>query len=160
MIERARAPILFIDANPFIYAVEGDDAVAGPIKELFKLLQQSPGMGTTSELTLAEVLPKAGLPRHSRQYLDLIMWSGIFELQPVTRSILFETVKYRRFVATKRSGKSKAMPKLPEAIHVVTAIQAKCMYFLSADKGVKLPTHLRCVKPDRVGISAIIRKIA
>ena len=160
MADQARAPILYIDANPFIYAVEGDDAIAAPIKELFEFLKRRPAMGVTSELTLAEVLPKVAFPRHKRQHLDLIIWSGIFQLQPVTRSILLETVRYRHFMTTRRSNRAKAMPKLPDAIHVVTAIQTKCKYFLSSDSGIKLPAHLQLVKPDERGISAVIKNLA
>lgn len=160
MIDRAAAPILYIDANPFIYAVEGDQALAGPIKELFAFLRQRPGIAITSELTLAEVMPKAGLPRYNRQYLDLIIWSGIFELRPITRSVLLETVRYRRHVATRRSGRSRAMPKLLDSIHIATAIQAKCRYFLSSDRGLKMPTNLRPVEPDSAGVSVLTRKIA
>jgi hypothetical protein len=100
------------------------------------------------------------MPQGRRQYLDLIVWSGIINLQPVTRSILLEIVKYRRFFATRRLGKPRRMPKLPDAIHVVTAMQAKCTHFLSADAALKLPTPLQHVKPDRAGIMTVIRQLA
>jgi predicted nucleic acid-binding protein len=160
MVEQAQSSSLYVDANPFIYAIEGSDSLSGPIKELFLLLRQRSGMGMTSELTLAEVLPKARLPLHSRQYLDLIVWSGIFALQPVTRSILLETVRYRRFLAGRRRRSAGAMPKLPDAIHVVTAIQARCKYFLSADIRLKLPSNLQLFRPDKAGIAAVMKRLA
>ena len=58
MISHSPSPI-YIDANPFIYVVEGRDALAAPIKALFASLRERPGLAVTSELTLAEVLPKA-----------------------------------------------------------------------------------------------------
>jgi hypothetical protein len=78
---------VYIDANPFIYAVEGGDALAGSITALFGRLRARRGFAVTSELTLAEVLPKAPLPRHRRLYFDLMVWSGIFDLRPVTRDL-------------------------------------------------------------------------
>jgi len=159
MVERSPAPVVYIDANPFIYAIEGDPAVANPIRDLFMLFREKPGTATTSELALAEVLPKANFPRLQRQYLNLIVWSKNFELQPTTRSILLETVRYRRFMATGRPRKPRVMPKLPDAIHVVTAIQTRCHFFLSNDNGLKLPVHLKLVVPDRGGISNLRRNL-
>jgi predicted nucleic acid-binding protein len=62
MIESSR---IYIDANPFIYAIEGDKALARAMMDLFSLLRQRSGVGVTSELTLAEVLAKAKPPAES-----------------------------------------------------------------------------------------------
>src|SRR5258708_29129310 len=102
---------LYLDANVFIYAIEGSAEVSNPLRELFGLLRARPGAGVTSELTLAEVLPRANDLRR-RNYLDLIVWSRIFDLHPISRDILIETAEYRKVAR---------MPKLPDAIHEVTA---------------------------------------
>lgn len=141
---------LYLDANVFIYAIEGSAEVSDPLHELFSLLRARAGAGVTSELTLAEVLPKAdGLQR--RNYLDLIVWSRIFDLQPVSRDILIETAEYRKIAR---------MPKLPDAIHVVTAIRAGCRTILSADSRLKLPEGYTALLPHRETLSRLIREFS
>jgi predicted nucleic acid-binding protein len=141
-------PRLYLDANVFIYAIEGSADISDPLRELFDLFRAKRGTGVTSELTLAEVLPRAnGLQR--RNYLDLIVWSRIFDLQPVSRDILIETADYRK-VATS---------KLPDAIHVVTAIRAGCRTILSADSRLKLSEGYVAFVPDRKNLSRLIREM-
>jgi len=111
-------PRLYLDANVFIYAIEGSADIADPLRQLFDLLRANRGIGVTSELTLAEVLPRASTAQR-RSYLNMIVWSRIFDLHPVSRDILIETAEYRKAQYRKKAG----MPRLPDAIHVVTAIR-------------------------------------
>jgi predicted nucleic acid-binding protein len=115
----------------FIKAVEGLDEAAAPAKTLIKTLrQQRPGIAATSEITFAEVLAPSkqvdALPPHMkrRAYLDLLLWSGFVALIPVSRNILIETAKLR----------TMGRFKLPDAVHLVSAIQVRCRFFISADK--------------------------
>ena len=151
--------LVYVDANPFIYAIEGEDAVARPLNDLFALFRQRPGMAITSELTLAEVLPKARPPAVRRAYLDLIVWSGIFDLKPVTRGVLVETADYRRVAASLLPDGRQAMPKLPDAIHVVTAIRSGCPIVLSTDNRLKVPVGVRLVEADAAGVVALTREL-
>src|SRR5437764_1410186 len=124
MTDQPPAHFVYIDANPFIYAIEGNDALASPINDFFARLSKCKHAAITSELTLAEVLPKAREQR--RRYLDLMIWSGIFDLKPVTREILIDTADYRRTAAVSLPDGRSVMPKLPDAIHIVTARQSGC----------------------------------
>ena len=150
------ASIIYLDANSFIYAVEGDATTAEPIKTLFFALRQNPGMAITSELTLAEVLAppdrKDALPLHvkRRLYLDLLVWSRFIDLKPVSRDVLYETADLRNV----------AKMKLPDAIHLVTAIQNKCRYFVSKDRRLKIPRGMKLVPPDKNGIAQVLKEIA
>jgi len=159
MIDRVLDPVFYIDANPFIYAVEGDDNVAQPVNELFAVLRNRPAIAVTSELTLAEVLPKAGPTDRRQTYFDLIVWGGIFDLRPVTREILVETADYRRSATRVLPDGRTVMPKLPDAIHVVTAARSGCRLFLSTDGRIKLPSNMRLVEADREGIATLIREV-
>jgi predicted nucleic acid-binding protein len=142
-------PRLYLDANVFIYAIEGSADISDLLRGLFDLFRAKRGTGVTSELTLAEVLPKAnGLQR--RNYLDLIVWSRIFDLQPISRDILIETAKYRK----------EATSKLPDAIHVVTAVRAGCRTILSADSRLRLPEGYVAFAPDRQNLSRLIREMS
>jgi predicted nucleic acid-binding protein len=150
--------VVYLDANPFVYALEGTEDLAAILKELFSLFRQRPGSAVTSELTLAEVLPKRKLP--DRHFLELLVWSGIFDLRPVSREILVDTAQYRRAVIASGAAGKRAMPKLPDAIHVVTAIQARSKVFLSSDIRIKLPDAMRFVRADKAGIAGLIREFA
>ena len=129
MAETPSCPI-YLDTNFFIKAVEGLDEAAAPGKTLISTLRQRPGTAATSEITFAEVLAPsrqadALSPQMKRRaYLDLLLWSGFVALIPVSRSILIETAKLR----------AMGRFKLPDAIHLVSAIQVRCRFFISADK--------------------------
>jgi predicted nucleic acid-binding protein len=145
MIEGPQNRRIYFDSNAFIYAIEGIDEVAALLHSLFAALRRRANAACTSEFTLAEVLPKANAVQR-RSYLTLILHSGLFDLLPVTRDILIETADYRKNLARPSGDARGSMPKLPDAIHVVTAVRAGCNTFVSFDRGLKLPVGL-----DRVG---------
>jgi predicted nucleic acid-binding protein len=144
------SPRFYLDSNVFIYAVEGSADIADPLRQLFERFQDNPGMGVTSELTLAEVLPRSSAIQR-RNYLNLIVWSRIFDLRPVSQYILIETADYRA-----KAG----MPKLPDAIHVVTAIRSECRTVLPADGGLKMPVGYSVVSPDRDNLSRLVQELS
>ncbi|MBI5321471.1 PIN domain-containing protein [Bradyrhizobium sp.] len=141
---------VYLDANVFIYAIEGSPEVAGPLQRLFELFRTKRGVGVTSELTLAEVLPRATTVQR-RLYLDLLIWSRTFDLQPISREVLVETADYRR---------NAQMPKLPDAIHVVTAIRTGCRTVISADSRLKLPEGFRSLLPDPASVFRIVQDLS
>jgi len=145
MIEDSAASGLYLDANIFIYALEGEPAVFQPLQELFGLLKAKKRTAVTSELTLAEVLPRASVVER-RSYLNLIL-----DLHPVSRDILIETADYRKVAG---------MPKLPDAIHAVTAIRADCRIIISRDHRLRLPEGYTVVSPDPAALSSLIRDLA
>jgi predicted nucleic acid-binding protein len=159
MNKTARPPSVYVDANPFIYFVEGDDAVASYLKPFFELVRREPGTAVTSELTLAEVLPKAR-PDFRRSYLNLMVRSDLFHLHPVTREILIDSADYRRNTARTLADGRSIMTKLPDAIHIVTAVRSGCRAMLSADGGLKVPIGMAIFEPNESGIAKLIQAIA
>jgi predicted nucleic acid-binding protein len=160
MTERSAWSKLYFDANVFIHAVEGSDDIAGRLRTLFELLSSSLNLAVTSELTLAEVLPKAD-PIRRRNCLDLILYSGLFDLYRVTRDVLIETADYRRIAALSRPDASEpyaSMPKLPDAIHGVTAVRAGCGRMLSFDRALKLPEGMSHLTRD--GLPQLIEELS
>ncbi|MHB8884215.1 MAG: type II toxin-antitoxin system VapC family toxin [Methylovirgula sp.] len=135
---------IYLDTNVFAYAFERSPAEMQHLHDLFAVLRERPRVAVTSELTLAELLGegnKNSLSPKRRFYLDLIVWSRFIELQPVTRGVLLETADLRQH----------AKLKLPDAIHIVTAIRAKCQYFVSEDHDArKLPMGMKHVKPNTI----------
>ena len=80
----------------------------------------------------------------------MIVWSRIFDLRPVSRDILIETAEYRKYAG---------MPKLPDAVHVVTAIHAQCRTVLSADLRLKLPVGYSVVSPGAENLTRLIEEM-
>jgi predicted nucleic acid-binding protein len=158
MADLPQKPVVYVDANPFMYALEGAEDLAAALRELFAGFRQGLGIAVISELTLAEVLPKRKIL--DRHFLDLLVWSKIFDLRPITRDVLIETAEYRRISATKLPDGRLALPKLPDAIHVVTAIRSQCGIFPSSDTRIKLPQGMKLVNADRAGIEALTRELA
>lgn len=155
MIDASVQPRVYLDANVFIRAFESPQQEADPILELFRALRERKRFSVTSELTLAELLAPpqregaSELPIKRRFYLGLIVWSGFIDLTPVTQSILLDTADLRRV----------ANHKLPDAIHIVTAIQKRCAFFMSNDKRVKPPQEMQLVQPDESGVATIMDAI-
>jgi len=149
MTDSDAPPRFYLDANIFIYAVEGNADIADPLRKLFDLFRAGRGVGVTSELTLAEVLPRTSSAQR-RNYLNIIVWSRIFDLRPVSRDLLIETAEYREYAG---------MPKLPDAIHVVTAIRAECRTVLSADLRLKLPVGYSVITPAVENLNRLIEEM-
>jgi predicted nucleic acid-binding protein len=155
MTEDKSYPSVYVDANPFIYLIEGSDDIASAMRQLFDVLRSTPPLAATSELTLAEVLAKARSPIHRRSYLDLIVWSRVILLVPISRDLLIETADYRRIAASD----SLSMPKLPDAIHAVAAIRSGCRFILSNDHRFKPPVGMRRFAPTPHGAAALMKEL-
>jgi predicted nucleic acid-binding protein len=147
---------VYLDTNVFILLVEGEAERADIIRRLFDALRRRPNSAVTSELTLGEVLApprrKGALELHVKRriYLDLIVWSGFIELVPVGRDLLIETADLRRV----------SRHKLPDAVHVVSAIRCRCTYFLSNDvDGKRVPAHMQWVRPDEQGVAVLLEAL-
>jgi predicted nucleic acid-binding protein len=146
------APLVYFDTNVFVAGFETTQDDARPVQDLLLRLRETPGLAITSELTLAELLAPisrpGALPPASRQrlYLNLLIWSKLFDLRAVTRDILLATADLRR----------AAPHKLPDAIHLVTASRAQCRFFLTYDNGVRPPQSIERIPPTRAGADRIL----
>lgn len=148
---------IYLDANVFIYFLEGEPSVADPLRELFEAFRKKPSAAVTSELTLAETLapPRrpGALPLDAKrdQYLDLLLHSKIVRLIPIDRDILIETAEIR----------NRANQRLADAIHVVSAIRSKSRYFVSGDSDAKrLPAGIDWIVPDKNGVRTLLGALA
>jgi predicted nucleic acid-binding protein len=150
---------IYFDANALIYAIEGVDEIASLLHSLFAALRHRVRSACTSEFTLAEVLPKANVVQR-RSYFTLILHSGLFDLLPVTRDILIETADYRKHLKRPSFEARGAMPRLPDAIHVVTAVRAGCNTLVSFDRGLKLPSGLERVGREEGRLLQLIQDIS
>jgi predicted nucleic acid-binding protein len=160
---------LYLDANIFVRLFEGSDDLARALGELFLVGTEGrePPLAT-SELTLAEVLV---VPyRESNNHLVDIYdgWTrsnSYLEVGPIDRSVLW-------YAALLRSQYTSL--KLPDAIHVSTAIGMNCSRLLSADRrlsnryelyhtryGVtKGPATVEVVRPDLDVIEGLVEELS
>ena len=142
-------PRVYLDTNVFIYAFEGNPSEVGHLLVFFEFLQSKVSAAMTSELTLAELFASTR-PNHLVDrivYEKLLLGQEFIELRAITRSVLIEAADFRR----------ENKLKLADAIHVATAAQSKCRYFVSADKALKrLPVEMIHIRPTVEGVANIL----
>lgn len=127
--------VVYLDSNVFIYAVEGFAQHRPFIEELFRQIDGGRIDAVTSELTMAEVLVKpfeAGREDIGDLYRELLQTSGHLTVVPIDRSILMQAARYRSVLGV----------KLPDAIHVATALAANCDVLLSNDQKIRVPDSI------------------
>ncbi len=126
---------IYLDANVFIYALEGYPRFVEILRELFARLDAGILHAVTSELTLAEVLVKPLLNNNTRLqivYQEALQTSAALTLAPVSRTLLVEAARLRA---------SHGALKLPDALHAATAQAYACHTFITNDQRFKtLPT--------------------
>jgi predicted nucleic acid-binding protein len=154
MSERVSA--IYLETNVFIYAVEGTSETSEAAKKLIAALRARPGMASTSELALAEVLaptarPDALAPAVKRRaYLDLLVESGFIELLTVSRAVLLDTADLR----------SAMKMRLADAIHLASAMRAGCQFFVSSDRDFRrLPESISWIEPNEDGVTRLLREL-
>lgn len=123
---------IYLDTNVFIALKETGGELG---MKLVELLAGAPTAPTpflsTSELTLAELITRPHRERRDDlidQYDNWIVPSSWLDVGPVDRDVLW-------FAAVLRSNYRSL--KLPDAIHLSTAIGLQCSHFLTNDRGVK-----------------------
>ena len=130
-------PRIYLDTNIFILAFEALKDLADPCRELLSPVARKSGSAVTSELTLAELLApvsrEGGLSDSERYalYSEALTTRGIVSLAPVSRDILIQTASLRS--AASATGRKL---KLPDSIHIATALASGCQYFLSGDQRI------------------------
>lgn len=154
---------VYLDANAFIYALEGTPEVAEPAQLLISELGRSRA-AITSELTLAEVLVKPErlrLFKLKREYLNLLVFTRAIRLVGVSRTILQKSAQYRGRVHPEKPDRGENKRNfLPDAIHVATAIEAGVGFFVARDTRLRLPREMPRVAPDMAGVRDLLGKLA
>lgn len=126
----------YCDTNVFIQLGERSDI---ELQRFVERVANSESRVVTSEMTLAEILVK---PKQQERgdlvefYEDLLVTRPLLEVVPVSRPILRRSADLRA---------SDVSTKLPDAIHVATAIETGCHWVLSSDKRLRVPSPLRQV---------------
>jgi predicted nucleic acid-binding protein len=131
IVETSSSKKIYLDANVFIYALEGFPEFRKVLTELFLAIDDNKVQAITSELTLAEVLVKPlrdnNLPL-IEVYKQATESGAGLSVVSVSRSVLIEAAMLR---ATTKL-------KLPDGIHVATALQTECKLFLTNDERISV----------------------
>ena len=131
MTEPARWRV-YLDANFFIRFVESSD---DRLVHVFEQASEGTAILFTSELTVAELLVN---PMRNEDlqleniYRELLTSDDGFSVVPVSREVLVHSARIRATVGN----------KLPDAIHVATAVTCSCNLVLSSDARLRLPGEI------------------
>jgi predicted nucleic acid-binding protein len=119
---------VYLDSNVFIAAMENPGAHSDHAWWIINAIEESQIVGVTSEITLAEILVKPielGDRDLAAAYEQMIVSNANFEVLQVGREILIGAAQMR----ARRSS-----IRLPDAIHVATALATHCSHFVSDDQ--------------------------
>ena len=136
--ENLRKHRVYIDANIFIYAVEGVEPWASVLRDVFSDIDAGKLFAITSNLSLAEclVMPfkhyQNDLFRPSAEdlitvYRQVLSPRPYLNIAPIDDHILIFAARLR----------AETGLKLPDAIHAATALTQKCNVMLTNDAGFK-----------------------
>jgi predicted nucleic acid-binding protein len=142
-VTRASVGLLrvYLDTNVLIRGMERTDAGAGEVGRLIEFAERDRLELVTSELTLSEVLVgpiRLGDDILATAYLDLLTDDPIFELLPATREILIESSQIR----------ARSSARLPDSVHVATAILSGCRLIVSYDRRLRDLCELDVIEPS------------
>lgn len=129
---------IYLDTNIWIHMFEDVGDFSQALVALFNAIDTGTFAAVTSELTLLEVLVKPIQNNNTDQqeiYTEALTSTDTLSVIPIERSILIQAAQIR--------GTTKV--KLPDAIHVATAISSQCTTFLTNDKQLQTVTALPVV---------------
>lgn len=138
ILERVVGASVYLDANVFIYAIEDYPDYDADVSGLFRELDARNLSAFTSELALAEVLVKPLAERDSdlvENYKKFITNSKFLTVVPVSRRIILRAAEVR----------SNLRLRLPDAIHLATAIESGCTSLVTNDREMKVPGNIALV---------------
>lgn len=159
---------VYIDTNVFIMAMEGEEATREMLPGLFLVESSRAPVFVTSELTFSELVVKPYKEQNDPlidQYQNLILTSDWLSVAPIEKPIL-------HYAAVLRAQHSSI--KLPDAIHLSTAVGMSCSHFLTNDFGirgeynlthtrygvVKRAKPLQVIRPDLETIKLLIESLS
>ncbi len=122
---------IYLDVNIWIYALEQHPVYSQALTDLFQQADQKLLTIVTSELSLAEALVKPMRDQDvDRQtiYRQFLSSRSNLRVIPVQRTVLIEAARQR--------AASNSL-KLPDAIHIATAVILKCTTLLTNDHKFK-----------------------
>lgn len=147
-------PRVYLDANVFITAFEQAGARSDHAWWILEAVEGGEIIGATSEITLAEVLVKP-VERNAADlasaYDRMIVPGPGFEVLPVGRDVLVAA-------AGIRAGRQSV--RLPDAIHIASAVAMRCEFFVTGDRRLKLPDGMKLLGVDPFTLDDVLKGTA
>jgi predicted nucleic acid-binding protein len=129
-INKLRGSRVYFDVNPIIYFIEQNTQFAELVTPVFEMIGDGSILAFTSELSLTEVLIKP--IRDNR--IQVIQTHKELLLDPELFTLI--SPNQDTFLLAAQLGGKLSM-RTPDAIHMACAIESKCKYFITNDKGIK-----------------------
>lgn len=130
-----KAKRAYFDTNLFIYLFESHPEYQEKVTQLIQHLDSINCEILTSELTLAECLVKPFADKDldsQNHYEDNIKSSDFLKVMPVSRATLIKAAELRALYKN----------KLPDSIHLASAIEHNCDVFVGNDKKIKIGSEI------------------
>lgn len=143
---------VYLDSNIFIYLLEMHPTFIDVLTELFLFIDSGQLPAVTSELTLAETLVKPTEENNvdlQRTYQSVLQTSNVLQIISINRVILIEAARLR---ATNKI-------KLPDAIHLATAIVNHCQAFITNDLLLKNTNNIRIISLSDFAVKEKLSKL-
>lgn len=143
---------VYLDSNIFIYLLEMHPTFIDVLTELFLFIDSGQLPAVTSELTLAETLVKPTEENNidlQRTYQSVLQTSNVLHVISINRVILIEAARLR---ATNKI-------KLPDAIHLATAIVNHCQAFITNDLLLKNTNDIRIISLSDFAVKENLSKL-
>lgn len=125
----------YLDTNVFIYALEGEGKFVRDLTDLFTAIESAELPTVTCELTLAELLVKPFREKDAKgeqRCRESVLSRQGLTVVPIDVSILVESARLRAAVGL----------RLPDAIHIASALIAGCEVFLTNDRRLRAVSGL------------------
>lgn len=136
--DQLRGRRIYLDANVFIYALEGKADVKAQVAPLFAALDAEDMDGVTSDLSLAEVLVhpyRIGHTALADRYERLLAPRINLARIPVSLSLWRAAAHLR----------ARTKLRLPDAVHLATAEAAQCAFIVTNDQGIMKASRIPVV---------------
>lgn len=121
---------IYLDTDVFIYGLEALVPWKDIAQSILSLVEIGSCTAITSEMALAECLVKPyqlGQHENIQIYQQTIHSTAFLEVVPIHRKILIEAARIR----------AQTGHKMPDAIHIATALLYGCSIFISNDQRLK-----------------------
>jgi predicted nucleic acid-binding protein len=138
-INKLRGSRVYFDVNPIIYFIEKNTQFAETVTPVFEMIGDGSILAFTSELSLTEILIKPirdNLNQVIQAHKELLLDPELFTLILPNQDTFL--------LAAELGGKLSM--RTPDAIHMACAIQSKCKYFITNDKGIKSTSDVTVVQ--------------
>lgn len=138
-INKLRGARVYFDVNPIIYFIEQNTQFAEAVTPIFEMIGDGSIVAFTSELSLTEVLIKP--IRDNR--IQVIQTHKELLLDPELFTLI--SLNQDTFLLAAELGGKLSM-RTQDAIHMACAIESKCKYFITNDKGIKSNAEVTVVQ--------------